>query len=92
MRQWVEAAYLTRAFVIRTHEYVFRKGPCDSLVSDPNADSSVDQADRCDSDNDWSVADSNYLRPTTTVQAMPQALRWGTSRSEMPAPLRRPLA
>ena len=34
MRQWVEAAYLTRAFVTRTHEYAFRKGSCDSLVRD----------------------------------------------------------
>jgi len=31
MRQWVEAAYLTRAFVTRTHEYAFRKGSCDSF-------------------------------------------------------------
>jgi hypothetical protein len=33
MRQWVEAAYLTRAFVTRTHEYAFRKGSCDSLLT-----------------------------------------------------------
>jgi len=32
MRQSIEAAYLTRAFVTRTHEYAFRKGSCDSLV------------------------------------------------------------
>jgi hypothetical protein len=32
MRQSIEAAYLTRAFVTRTHEYAFRKDSCDSLV------------------------------------------------------------
>ena len=31
MRQWVKAAYLTRASVTRTHEYAFRKTSCDSL-------------------------------------------------------------
>jgi transposase len=33
MRQSMEAACLTRAFVTRTHEYAFRKGSCDSLFS-----------------------------------------------------------
>jgi hypothetical protein len=34
MRQWVKAAYLTRASVTRTHEYAFRKTSCDSLLGE----------------------------------------------------------